>query len=244
MEDWVKKLLESERVKRGVPLEAKSLNGNYYLYHSTTKYDKGEKKARKVSGYIGRMLPEGIVEKTVMRRTVYEYGNSELIRILSGDMVDLLKKHFPDSWNDIYALAVTRLLDPVPMRSAKERWDKLYLSRDSNAHISPDSISTLLREIGMDQHAQDALFSDIMKGSRKLAFDLSSIFSRSSISLAAKGHNHEHLYLKQISKHGTHFRHRTLQAGMPETGGRFCQGCQGSQKHTGKHGFPWHPCTG
>ncbi len=153
-----------------------------------------------VSAYIGRMTPEGVVERAVIRRTVYEYGNSELIRILSQDILYLLKKHFPDSWNDIYALAVTRLLDPVPMRSAKERWDKLYLSRDINAHISPDSISTLLRNIGMDRYAQDSLFSDMMKESRKLAFDLSSIFSRSeSISLAASGHNHEHFYLKQIN---------------------------------------------
>lgn len=86
------------------------------------------------------------------------------------------------------------------MRSAKERWGKLYMSRDLDAHISPDSLSSLLREIGMDQMAQDALFADLMKGSRKVAFDLSSIFTRSpGISLAAGGHNHEHLYLNQIS---------------------------------------------
>ncbi len=200
MEEWVRKLIQSEREKRGIPLEAKSLNGNYYLYHSTTKYDKREKKTKKVSGYIGRMTPEGVVEKNEIHRTVYEYGNSELIRVLSVDIVDLLKKHFPDSWNDIYALAVTRLLDPVPMRSAKERWDKLYLSRNSDAHISPDSITAILRDIGMDRYAQDTLFSDLMNGSKKLAFDLSSIFSRSeSISLAARGHNHEHFYLKQVS---------------------------------------------
>ncbi len=42
MEGWVKDLLES-KMKRGIPLEAKSLNGNYYLYHSTTKYDRREK---------------------------------------------------------------------------------------------------------------------------------------------------------------------------------------------------------
>ncbi len=54
MEGWVKDLLGSEK-KRGKPLGAKSLNGNYYLYHSTTKYDRMEKRARKVSDYIGRM---------------------------------------------------------------------------------------------------------------------------------------------------------------------------------------------
>ena len=200
MEEWVRKVLESERERRGIPLEAKSLNGNYYLYHSTTKYDRDSRKSRKVSEYIGRITQHGVIDRSVKHRSVYEYGNSELIRSLTGDLMNLLKKHFPDSWNDIYALAVTRLLDPVPRRSAKERWDKLYLSRDMDAHISPDSITTILRDIGMDQDAQDSLFADLMMGSRKLAFDLSSIFSRSEgISLAARGHNHEHMYLRQVS---------------------------------------------
>ncbi len=146
------------------------------------------------------MTPEGVVEKNEIHRTVYEFGNTELIRIISEDILDLLKKHFPDSWNDIYALAVTRLPDPVPMRSAKERLDKLYLSRDIDSHISLDSISSLLRDIGIDRYAQDSLLSDIMRKSRKVSFDLSGILSRSeSISLTAKGHNHEHFYLKQIS---------------------------------------------
>ena len=200
MEEWVMELLESERSKRGVPLEAKSLNGNYYLYRSTTKYDRKSKKSRKVSEYIGRMTPSGVVERSVKQRSVYEYGNSALIRSLTGDLMNKLKKHFPDSWNDIYALAVTRLLDPVPMRSVKERWDKLYMSRDMDAHISPDSLSHILRDMGMNQDAQDSLFADLMIESRKLAFDLSSIFSRSeTVNLSARGHNHEHMYLKQIN---------------------------------------------
>lgn len=200
MEEWVRELLRSEREKRGIPLEAKSLNGNYYLYRSTSRYDRSTGKIRKVSEYIGRMTPQGIVEKKAARRSVYEYGNSELIRSLSGSIIDLLREHFPDSWNDIFALATTRLLDPVPLRSAKERWDKLDLSRSMDAHISPDSISSLLADIGADQFAQEALFADLMKRSRKIALDLSSIFSRSeSISFAARGHNHEHMYLEQIS---------------------------------------------
>ncbi|OWP57182.1 MAG: hypothetical protein B2I17_02050 [Thermoplasmatales archaeon B_DKE] len=174
MEEWVRKLLESERSRRSVPPEAKLLNGNYYLYRSTTKYDRDSRKAMRVSEYIGRMTPNGVVERSAKHRSVYEYGNSELIRSLTGDLMNLLKKHFSDSWIDIYTLAMTRLLDPVPMRSVRERWDKLYLSRDMDAHIFPDSISTILRDIGMDQEARDSLFSDLMAGSQKLTFDLSS----------------------------------------------------------------------
>ena len=199
MDQWVKDLLETERKRRNVPLEAKLLNGNYYLYRSTSRYDRPSRKIRKVTEYIGRMTPSGVVERSKSVRTVFEYGNSELIKALSGNILNLLRKHFPDSWNDVFALAVTRLLNPVPLRSAKELWDKLYLSREMDAHISPNSIIDLLRSIG-DRDAQDSLYEDLMKGSEKLAFDLSSIFSQSeNVTMAAKGHNSDHIYLKQVN---------------------------------------------
>ena len=43
---WVKEIVKTEREKRNLPLEAKKLNNNYYLYHSTTRWDKKEKKSR------------------------------------------------------------------------------------------------------------------------------------------------------------------------------------------------------
>jgi len=33
VEDWVKRIYEEEKKRRGIPLEIKQLNGNYYLYH-------------------------------------------------------------------------------------------------------------------------------------------------------------------------------------------------------------------
>ena len=52
MEKWVRELVESEKSRRSVPLEAKPINGNYYLYRSTTRYDKESRKSKKVSEYI------------------------------------------------------------------------------------------------------------------------------------------------------------------------------------------------
>ena len=39
MEQWVLKILKNEREKRKLPLEVKRLNNNFYLYHSTTRWD-------------------------------------------------------------------------------------------------------------------------------------------------------------------------------------------------------------
>lgn len=200
MEEWVKTILEEEKKRRAIPLEVKLLNGNYYLYHSTSRYDRETHSARKVSEYIGRITQRGVTEHHDTGRTVYEYGNSQLIHSLSSDILDLLRKHFPDRWESMYALAVVRLLDPVPLKSVKERWMKLHLSSLIQAHLSPNSLTDLLRETGSDMEGQYGLFSDLMESSRKMAFDLSSIFSRSeNLNLAEKGHNADHLYLPQIN---------------------------------------------
>ena len=200
MEDWVRKIVEDERKRRNVPLEAKLLNGNYYLYRSTSRYDRSTGKAVKVSDYIGRITKDGIIEKDRVIRSIYEYGNSALIYSLSADIIARLQKYFPDRWSDLYALSVVRLMDPVPLKSVKDRWEKLYASREIQAHLSSNTLTDILRDAGSDMAAQMDLFQSLITESRKLAFDLSSIFSRSvNINIAAKGHNADHIYLPQVN---------------------------------------------
>ncbi len=200
MEDWVKKIVEEERKKRNIPLEAKLLNGNYYLYRSTSRSDRITRKTVKVSDYIGRITKDGITEKGKDTRSIYEYGNSALVHSLSGDLIARLQKYFPDWWSDLYALSVIRLMDPVPLKSVKDRWEKLYLSREIQAQLSSNTLTDILRDAGSDMAAQMDLFQSLITESRKLAFDLSSIFSRSeNINMVAKGHNADHIYMPQVN---------------------------------------------
>jgi len=104
LEDRVKKIVDGGRKKRNIPLEAKLLNGNYYLYHSTSRYDRTTGKAIKVSDYIGRITRAGISGKAEAIRSVYEYGNSALVHSLSGDIIARLQRYFPDRWADLYAV--------------------------------------------------------------------------------------------------------------------------------------------
>jgi transposase len=95
---------------------------------------------------------------------------------------------------------VVRLLDPVPLKSVKERWEKLHMSTTMQAHLSPNTLTELLKEVGSDMAGQYDFFTTLMKDSSKLAFDLSSIFSRSeNINMAQKGHNADHEYIPQIN---------------------------------------------
>jgi transposase len=140
------------------------------------------------------------MEKHHSSRNVYEYGNSQLVYSISIHLMKSLRKHFPDTWESLYAMSVVRLMDPVPMKSVKERWEKLHMSTLMHPHLSPNTLTDLLRDTGSDLSGQYDFFQEMISGSEKLAFDLSSIFSRSeNINMAQKGHNADHVYLPQIN---------------------------------------------
>jgi hypothetical protein len=44
MEEWARKWLENQRYEGKTCLEIKMLGSNYYVYHSTNRYDKEIKK--------------------------------------------------------------------------------------------------------------------------------------------------------------------------------------------------------
>lgn len=202
MEKWILDILKQERKARKIPLEVKQLNKNYYLYKSTTVWNKEKGKIKKVSEYIGRVTPKGVIEKLQSKdiRSIYEYGNSHFLHELSKDFLDHLKNSFYDHWQEIFACSVVKTIDAVPLKLIKSRWEKLHLSREMNPAISPNSLTEILKSIGKDYSSQRDFFSKISSNSKTLIFDLSSIFSRSeNLKLAEKGYNHEHLHLNQIN---------------------------------------------
>lgn len=202
MESWVKKLLLKERKNRKLGLEARLYEGRYYLYRSTTRWDKQAKKVRKVSEYIGRMTEKGVVEKNAAttNRSVFEYGNSQLLLQASKGIRKPLEDAFPLRWKELLACAMVKTLDSLPLRLIKCRWEKISASQTIDAALSPNTLSKILHEVGPDLLSQKRFFNDIMTGSRTLAFDLSSLFSHSeNLHFAEKGYNAEHSFLNQIN---------------------------------------------
>lgn len=202
MESWVKGLLEKERVKRKLPLEVKLLNNNYYLYRSTSRWDSKEKKPRKVTEYIGRMTREGVIEKNAVQssRSVFEFGNSQLLLQMSESIRKPLQEAFPLRWKELLGCGLVKTLQPLPLRLINSRWEKLAASHSIDASLSPSTVSKVLHEAGKDLAAQNKFFDSLMSDTRLLAFDLSSVFSHSeNLLLAEKGYNPEHLFLRQIN---------------------------------------------
>lgn len=203
MENWIKELLEKERKQRNIPLEVKKIGKSYYLYRSTTVWDSAKKRRKKDSIYLGKITEKGVIEKAEKPkrvRTIYEYGNAKALISLASDILPLLKEAFPDDYNEILAMSIVRLIRQTPIRLIKNVWEKLYLSTENEVSLSPNTLSEKLRMIGSDWASQKVFFEHLLSKSRVLLYDMSSIFSHSeNLRLAEKGHNADHLYLKQIN---------------------------------------------
>ena len=198
MEQWIRDLIDREKERRGVPLEVKHTSSGYYLYQVTSVWDRERKKRRKISKYIGKVNEDGMV--TENRRTVHEYGNSKLLITIARELEAPLRSCFPTHFRDIMAMGMLRNLGSVPIKLMKTKWEKLYASMEMEAHLSPNTVSSILKIMGSDYDAQRRLFTRLLSGSRYLVFDLSSIFSRSeNIRMAEKGYNHKHLRIGQIN---------------------------------------------
>lgn len=78
--------------------------------------------------------------------------------------------------------------------------EEAFCSKQVGAHLSPNTLTDILRYVGSDMSSQMQFFQSLITESGKLAFDLSSIFSRSqNLNMAAKDRNADHIYLGQVN---------------------------------------------
>ena len=198
MKDWVRRVLEEEDLKN---VEIKRIGNNYYAYSVSSVYDREKKRSRKISGrYIGKITESGIIRKVQRNiRTVFEYGNSQLIYIILKDIAAPLKKHF-SSANEIMAMASVKAVRNVPLKYMDDAYSRLYMSRIMDASLSHSTIAMKLREIGSDTRSQNEFFKEMIDDGNTYIYDLSSVFSYSeNTNLAERGYNKDHLFLDQIN---------------------------------------------
>ncbi|MGC8725060.1 MAG: hypothetical protein ACP5RS_00540, partial [Thermoplasmata archaeon] len=111
MDEWVIKWLEEQRKKGIKRLEIKQEHNAYYVYDSTTYWDKKEKKRKKHSEYIGKLDRElGLIESKrpikskIFPRNIWRYGDALLINKVLEDIVPVLKESFEDMWEEMYVI--------------------------------------------------------------------------------------------------------------------------------------------
>jgi len=205
MDDWVVNwVLEQKKAGRKC-LEVKKLNNNYYVYNSTTCYDRQTKKAKKISKYLGKLDPvEGFVEprgKIVKSiKTIWQYGNAMLLNQAMNELIPALKEGFDATWKEIYALALVRATGYVPLKRVEAVWERLYDVHELNPNLDPKNLGRVLKEVGLDREGQNEVFQFLSWNGKELVYDLSSFFTRSDeINLAEKGYNKEWINLQQIN---------------------------------------------
>ncbi len=212
MEQWAKDWLEAQRNKGVKCLEIKQRGEKHYVYHSTTYWDREQRKAIKTSKYLGRLnREEGFVEsnneatqskKTTIPevRSVTEYGNSILLHESMKEIKPLLMEGFPDNWEEIYSLSILRVTGNVPLKRAESSWQKLYNIESIVPNLKPNGLSRMLHNVGINREGQELVFKSLLDQSPQLVYDLSSMFSRSmNISLAEKGYNKDKIHVPQIN---------------------------------------------
>jgi len=206
MEEWVSAWLRAQRSEGKRGIEIKHFGRSYYVYRSTTFWDRESKKRRKRSIYLGKLDKErGFIssKKGIPRfrpKSIRQYGNAMLLHKAMRDLLPLLKEAFDELWQEIYALATVRILGYVPLKRVGSVWERLYDPNNLTPDLSPKKLSVALKEIGTDRVGQNLIFRELSGNGRQFVYDLSVIFTRSEgINIAEAGYNNDHLYLPQIN---------------------------------------------
>jgi transposase len=189
--------------EHGKKLELKVIGGNYYLYIARGIWDKKRKKPVKRTVLFGSIDENGTFREKKPKRIfsssrVYEYGNSQLVWNLCQDMYRIMEKH--PYRDQIIAMAMVKVIDPMPLRLVASRFQKLYVSRSLKPDLDPDDLSRILGYVG--NHFPDLydIFRKLMEPGGLLFYDMTSIISYSkNLKLAEKGYNPDHEHENQVT---------------------------------------------
>ncbi len=205
MDLWVKNWLEEQRGKGEKGLEVKGFGEKYFVYRSTTYWDKQLHKKRKTSTYLGRLdRSHGLVLKGEAKKmrisSVFEYGNSLLLHYALDDLAPSIKEAFTDEWMEILAMSIVRMTGGVPLKSIEDSWNLLHNRDNITPDLSPRNLSMVLKYVGNDRRAQDRVFKQLNTNGRQLVYDLSCMYSKSQgVVYAEKGYNKDHIHVPQLN---------------------------------------------
>jgi hypothetical protein len=207
MEQWVKDWLEAQR-KQGIKgYEIKQFSKAYYVYKSTTVWNKETKKRDKSSSYIGKLdKTKGLIlsSKKIITKCrvekIKQYGNSALLNFAMKDLYEPLNDAFGDIWTEIYALSLVRIKGYVPLKRVENVWDRLYNINKITPSLNPKYLSSVLKQVGLNRGGQNQIFKSLSNTEKQLVYDLSVVFSRSEgINFAEKGVNKDKIHIPQIN---------------------------------------------
>jgi len=172
--------------------ELRFINGRYYLYEVTSKWDPAKKRSKKITGkLLGRITKEeGFIESekaklrkqilSVSKLTVKEYGITSYINNHLEQYKTLLKKHFPGHWEQIIALAYGRMVYNSPMKNMEFHYYHSFLSVEyKGLKLSPKQLTVFLREFGVQREQIISFFKEFSRAHNNILFDGTDLLSKS-----------------------------------------------------------------
>jgi transposase len=199
--------------------ELRCINGHYYLYAVSSRWDKEKKKTKKITGQIigkinpdGELIPsqrraarsKGIAKnplQLVDRISVKEFGLSNFFLSHMKDVCAQLQACFPDHWQYIIAAAYCRLYRQSPINQMPLHIYHSYLSEVlRDAVFDEKNISLALRDVGRDREQAVRFMKWDMPEGEHVLIDLTHLPSRSrNGAFAQAGHNNQKNYAGQIN---------------------------------------------
>ncbi|MDD7473947.1 MAG: transposase [Bdellovibrionota bacterium] len=187
--------------------ELRCINGKYYLYSYSNKYDPDRGRSVKVTGkLLGRITKEeGFIPsekrrlKEIKDLKCKEYGLSKFI-LKQSKVVENLKKNFPREWKYLLMMAYSRLIHNSPIKRMSEDVEHSYLSEELGCSLNKKMIPDVLKEAGNKESERSSYMKSFITGGDFLLID--STFIRCSISesaLAKEGYNKEDVWESQVS---------------------------------------------
>jgi len=172
--------------------ELRLINGRYYLYEVSSKWNPEKKRAQKITGkLLGRITKEdGFIEseKAKLRRqqlavsklTVKEYGITSFIQSHLNEYIELLKKHFPNYWKQLLVLAYSRMTYHSPIKNIEFYYHHSYLSiLYKGLKLSPSQLSAFYREFGSQRENIVSFFREFKSNDGNILFDGTDLLSKS-----------------------------------------------------------------
>jgi transposase len=120
---------------------------------------------------------------------------------ISSDIQDKLKILFGTEWQNIFALAILRLLYQAPLKRCEFLFQESFLTETiGKISLSKDFLTGFMQNLGSKRETIVDFMKHFIKGAEHIVFDATAIVSHASSSnLAGKGYNPEGSYDPQVN---------------------------------------------
>lgn len=170
--------------------EIRLINGHYYLYAISSKWDSSKKRpVKKTIGILGKITEDGFVQsdkhrlktmKFVVKKVWHrEFGFTHFLQNCLLDTVQHLQEQFPDCWQTIIAMSYCRFVYQSPLKNMDFRFRHSFLSElYPDVNLDNNHLTTFIRYLGEEREAIRNYFNAFWNNDqRSVLFDVSSITS-------------------------------------------------------------------